>query len=82
MNVYRTRIGAGGRIVIPAHIRALLDFNPGDEVVLAISDGELRIFSIHQAVERAQAIVRSYVPEGKSLVQELLQERRRERAIE
>ncbi len=82
MKTYRTQIGAGGRIVIPAHLRAALDFNPGDEVVLALSDGELRIFSIRQAVQRAQAIVRRYVPEGKSLVQELIQERRREGALE
>ena len=82
METYRTHIGAGGRIVIPAHIRAALDFNPGDEVVLALSDGELRIFSIRQAVHRAQAIVRRYVPEGQSLAQELIQERRREGALE
>ncbi len=82
MKTFRTRIGAGGRIVIPAHIREALNFNPGDEVVLALSDGELRIFSINQAVHRAQAMVRRYVPEGKSLVQELIQERRKEGALE
>ena len=67
--------------MIPAHIRAALDFNPGDEVVLAISEGELRIYSIRQAIHRAQAIVRSYVPEGKSLFQELIQERGRTKGL-
>jgi hypothetical protein len=51
---------------------------PGDEVVLVIEHGELRIFSARHAARRAQALVRRHVPKGTSLVDELLLERREE----
>jgi AbrB family looped-hinge helix DNA binding protein len=76
METYRTKIGAGGRIVIPAQIRSDLDVKPGDELILALKDGELRIFSLRQAVKRSQRLVRRYVPEGRSLAEELIQDRR------
>ncbi len=43
-----------------------------------IADGELRVRSLKAAVERAQALVRRYVPAGDSLVDELIRDRRSE----
>ena len=62
--------------MIPAQIRSDLDVKPGDELILALKDGELRIFSLRQAVKRSQRLVRRYVPEGRSLAEELIQDRR------
>ena len=50
----------------------------GDEVLLRLEDGELRVHTFDQAVRRAQAIVREYIPEGRLLSEELIAERRRE----
>ncbi|MGB7584949.1 MAG: AbrB/MazE/SpoVT family DNA-binding domain-containing protein [Terriglobales bacterium] len=76
----RVRVGVDGRIVIPASFRKALGINPGDEVVLRMEDGELRISTMKARIERAQRLVRRHVPRGVSLVDELIADRRRGRA--
>lgn len=78
----RTHIDEGGRIVVPAVFRKALGLAPGDEVVLSLVDDGIRITTMQQAVRQAQALVRQYVPEGRSLSAELIEERRREAARE
>ena len=72
-----TTVAEGGRIVIPASYRRALGVRPGDEVVLRMADGEIRITSRVQARRRAVEYVRSLVPKGVSLVDELIRERRK-----
>jgi len=74
----KTVVGEGGRIVIPANYRKAMGIKPGDNVILNLQDDELRVISARKAILRAQAIVRKYVGEGRSLSEELIQERRRE----
>jgi AbrB family looped-hinge helix DNA binding protein len=73
-----TTIAAGGRIVIPAEYRRELGVDVGDEVILRLEEGEVHILTRSQAIRKAQALVRNHVPGGRSLVKELLQERRKE----
>ncbi|MBI4318226.1 MAG: AbrB/MazE/SpoVT family DNA-binding domain-containing protein [Chloroflexi bacterium] len=73
-----TRIGPGGRVVIPAQYRKKLGLKTGDEVVLVLEDDEVRMLSRRAAIRQVQELVRKYVPEGRSLVDELLRERREE----
>ncbi len=82
MAAVKTRLGKGGRVVIPADYRKRLGIEPGDEIIVSFKDGEIKITTVREAVRRAQEIVRRYVPEGVSLVDELIQERRREAARE
>ena len=77
-----TKVAEGGRIVIPADIRREMGIQIGDEVILKTSDGELRILSRRHAILKAQALVRKHVPKGRSLVKQLLRDRRRENAGE
>src|SRR5262245_61223147 len=77
-----TRIAQGGRLVIPAEYRRALGLREGDEVILRLVDSELRITGRSEAVRKAQAAIRKHVPEGRSLVQQLIEERRREGARE
>lgn len=72
------KITPGGRLVIPARHRRALGLKTGDEVLLRVVDGELRILSQAEAVKRAQAMVKRHVKRGRSLVDELLKERRSE----
>ena len=72
------KITPGGRLVIPARHRRALGLKTGDEVLLRVVDGELRILSQTEAVKRAQAMVKRLVKGGRSLVDELLKERRAE----
>ena len=46
--------------------------------MLLIQQGEIRIVPPLQAVQQAQAIVRRFIPEGRSLADELIQDRRPE----
>jgi AbrB family looped-hinge helix DNA binding protein len=76
----KTTIREGGRLVIPAKYRKALGIKPGDEVLLSLEDGEIRVVSTRQAVARAQTLVRRYIPKGRSLSKELIKERQEEAA--
>jgi AbrB family looped-hinge helix DNA binding protein len=77
------RINPQGRIVIPAECRAAAGLKPGDELIVeAVREGELRLLTKKQAIKEAQAIVARYLPKGRDLVQELIDERRAEAARE
>jgi AbrB family looped-hinge helix DNA binding protein len=72
----RMRINENGRVVIPASYRKALGIKAGDEVILRMEDGELRITTMKRRLERAQRRVRQYVKPGVSLADELIAERR------
>jgi len=76
------KIAEGGRVVIPADYRRALGLKVGDEVILRMADGEVHILTRCQAIKKAQALVRKYVRDRKSLVRELIRERRGEAANE
>ena len=68
----RLRVNENGRVVIPAAFRKALGIKVGDEVVLRVQDGELRITTQQSRIQRAQRRARQYVEPGTSLVDELL----------
>ncbi|MGO9864431.1 MAG: AbrB/MazE/SpoVT family DNA-binding domain-containing protein [Terriglobales bacterium] len=70
------RVNENGRVVIPASYRKALGIKAGDQVILSMADGELRITTVKRRIERAQRLVRNYVKPGTSLVDELIAERR------
>jgi AbrB family looped-hinge helix DNA binding protein len=78
MTESRTRIGKGGRIVIPSRYRRAIGAGEGDVIILSLEENGLRILTPQQAIRQAQELVRKYVPAGRSLAGELLEERRRE----
>jgi len=78
MNQVKTKLGEGGRIVIPAEYRQALGLQVGDEVILRLEGRELRIFTLNQAIRRAQELVNRYIPQERSLADELIAERRLE----
>jgi AbrB family looped-hinge helix DNA binding protein len=82
MNGVTVKISGGGRVVIPAELRRALGLEVGDEVIIRAADGELRIMTRKEAVNRAQSIVGRKVNKERSLVDELIKERRAEGANE
>jgi AbrB family looped-hinge helix DNA binding protein len=78
----KTRIGSGGRLVIPAEIREQIGMNEGEPVVMWVENGELRIWTVREGIRRAQQIIRRHVPPDVSLVDELIADRRAEAARE
>jgi len=53
----RTRIGAGGRIIIPLEMRNALRVKEGDDLLLEVDAAGLHVRSIRQAIRLAQQIV-------------------------
>ncbi len=80
--MYTMKMSEGGRVVIPAAIRKALELKEGDTVLWDLVDGEARLTTRRERLRRAQDLVRQYVPEGVSLVDELIAERRAEAARE
>lgn len=78
----KTKIGEGGRIVIPVHIRNAIGAEIGDKVTLSVKNNSLQIMTQKEALRRLQALVRKHVPNGVSLVDELIRDRREEAARE
>ena len=76
MRVARAKLAEGGRVVIPAEYRKVLGLRPGDTVIMQLDDGEVRLFTLDRAIRRAQELVRQYIPEDRSLSEELIAERR------
>jgi AbrB family looped-hinge helix DNA binding protein len=62
-----------GKIAIPAEYRQALGVEVGDEVILRLEDGEIRIFTPRLAVKRAQQrLERGYTSHRPSLADDLL----------
>ncbi len=68
MKENRIKLGENGRISIPAAYRRQLAMRAGDELIIQVEDGEIRLTSPKLALERARRIVGRYVKGGESLV--------------
>lgn len=55
-----TKIGEGGRLIIPAAYRKALNLHAGDELIMRLEDGELRLFRKSQAVQRIRSVVKKH----------------------
>jgi len=68
----------GGKVPLPRAFAEVLGVSEGDELLLCLEGDELRLYSRATAIEQVQARVRRRLPEGVSLADELIAERRRE----
>ncbi len=78
MHEFKIKMGQSGRVVIPTEYRRKLGLQAGDEIIMHLDEEGLRLYTPAQAVMRAQALVRRYVPEGRDLAEDLISERRAE----
>jgi bifunctional DNA-binding transcriptional regulator/antitoxin component of YhaV-PrlF toxin-antitoxin module len=82
MGVMGSKVQDGGRLVVPVELRRELGLQTGTDVILDVVDGALRVRTMEQVIKDVQARVRKYVPEGVSLVDELIADRRAEARAE
>jgi len=68
-------LGRQGRLVIPASVRSALGLAPGDRLNLHLSGQQMVLERQQDAVAELRAMG-SHVPKERSLVEELLAERR------
>lgn len=81
MTANTAHIDSHGRIVIPAAFRRALGLREGDEVMVELEDGTVRILTRAEGIKRAQEIVaRRLAGDERSLVDELIEDRRAEAA--
>jgi AbrB family looped-hinge helix DNA binding protein len=83
METYTTRLERSGRILIPAAVRRQLGLSEGSQVVVKVDEsGALQVTSRLRALDQAREEIRKYIPAGRDLADELIQDRRAERAHE
>jgi AbrB family looped-hinge helix DNA binding protein len=76
-------VGERGRLVLPATVRAELGIEPGTRLLLSADpDGSLRLRPYRTIAERGRGLLAAIAPSDRSMVDELLAERRREVARE
>jgi AbrB family looped-hinge helix DNA binding protein len=75
-------MAANGRLVIPAKVRSELGISKGATFVVEVEDGVIKLVPFDLVIQRIQDEVRRYVPEGVSLSDELIADRRREAELE
>ena len=79
-SVQVVELSAGGRIVIPAPMRAALGMKVGDRLAVRLEGDELRIYTQQTAIRRMQERMRPYLPPN--AVDEFLKWKRAEAANE
>ena len=82
MDISTATIDRAGRVVIPAAIRKELGLEPGGELLIHVDNGTIQLYTRKQAIEKAKAYFRQFIKPGESIVDELLEERRREAEAE
>jgi bifunctional DNA-binding transcriptional regulator/antitoxin component of YhaV-PrlF toxin-antitoxin module len=75
-------VAQDGTVIIPPELYEAMGWQIGEKLIVQVKDGEMKIFSQTQAIQRAQAWVKSFVPNGRSLSDELIAERRAEHLYE
>lgn len=71
---YPIRVGERGRVVLPAPLRRELGVNDGDQLLLVLDDEGLRVVKASDAAAAGRGMFAD--DSGRSLVDELLDERR------
>lgn len=79
MNAIRGRVTELGRVSLPAEIRKAVGLDHGGDVVFELDGKEIRIRTVDEVVDQAQALTRRLL-KGRSgaSVDDFLAERRRE----
>ena len=78
----RIVIGEDGSLTLPPALLAAAGISQGGAVLARFDDDEIKLVTPEATTRKIQAEVRKFVPEGVSLVDELLKERRREAKLE
>lgn len=77
-NVYRSKVDASGRIVLPADLRLRQHINTGDQVVIIESSDGVQVKTQKQAIREARNIFAKLAPSDVLLSEALIRDRREE----
>jgi AbrB family looped-hinge helix DNA binding protein len=80
---HRIVVGDRGRVVLPSRVRTELGLEPGSRLLLSTEkDGSLRLRPYRSVADQNRGMLAELAPAGKSMVDELLADRRREAELE
>ena len=82
MDVIASTMNRQGRVVVPAPIRRAMGVSGPTDLLFRYDDGRLIVETLDAAVTDVQAVVAGFIPSERSLVDELIAERRAEAASE
>jgi len=83
MESFTLHVDNQGRVMLPSWWRRKEGISPSTELCVAVTEeGALVLETREQGLRRARALLRKYIPEGVSLSDELIAERRAEAARE
>jgi AbrB family looped-hinge helix DNA binding protein len=75
-------LGAGGRLVIPAPMRAALGMKIGDKLTVRLEGKELRIHTYREGLRQVREIIAKHLPPGVDALDDFLKWRREQAALE
>ena len=78
METISVKVEKSGRILIPAAVRRQFGLKEGTEMILRVDETGIQMGTREQALARIYERLRRYIPEGRILSEELIQERRAE----
>lgn len=79
MKAIRTKIGAAGRVIIPASIRSSMHLHQGDNIILHFEDNKLVITTAEAALSSLQSKVKNVIKGKKiSMSDQVIKARRAE----
>ena len=78
METLSVKVEKSGRILIPAAVRRQFGLKEGTEMILRVDETGIQMGTREQALARIHERLRRYIPEGRILSEELIQERRAE----
>ena len=84
-NIYTAELDKSGRILVPVMLRRQLDMSPGDKISFSFDGEDVRLVTHKMALKKLKEIgkkVKQEFYQGKSVVDELIRERREEAARE
>ena len=85
MKAIRTKLGKGGRVIIPTAFRQNLHLETGDDIILHMEDNLIYLTTAEQALRTLQNKVKNYINttgQNISLTDELITMRRNEAKYE
>lgn len=78
MQQQHAKIGEGGRLIIPAAYRKALGLHVGDELIIRLEAGEIRLFRQSQAIQRIRAVAKKHALKRKSYTDDFLTIRKKD----
>jgi hypothetical protein len=81
-SIVRLAIGQDGTVQMPAAVLEALGLKPGGIAIGELRADRLTVLSVSESIRRVQQMVRELIPGNHSLVDELIEDRRREAAAE